>query len=138
MTRHAMSKRVRAARGFMLLEALIAMLVFSFGVLGIVGLQAAMTKAQTQSKVRTDAALLAQQLIGAMWADGTNIANYATASCAGYARCNDWKARVAAALPNAATTVVLNGADVTITILWTPPNEPEHKYTTTSSVAINP
>jgi type IV pilus assembly protein PilV len=123
----------------MLIEALVALLIFSFGVLGIVGLQASMTKAQTQSKMRADASLLAQQLIGAMWSDTTNLASYATASCTGYARCNDWRTRVASALPNAVPAItLLSATDVQITIQWTPPNEQQHTYTTTSAIAVNP
>lgn len=129
----------RASRGFMLIEALVALLIFSFGVLGIIGLQASMTKAQTQSKFRADASLLAQQAIGAMWSDSANLASYATASCAAHAPCNDWTARVAAALPNGAATVDLSATpEVLITIRWTPPNEETHTYTMLSAVAVNP
>jgi type IV pilus assembly protein PilV len=129
----------RADRGFMLIEALVALLIFAFGVLGIVGLQASMTKAQTQSRFRADASILAQQAIGAMWADTTNLASYATASCAGYARCNEWATRVSTALPNGAATVDLSASPVVvISITWTPPNEQLHTYTTTSAIAVNP
>jgi type IV pilus assembly protein PilV len=128
-----------ASRGFMLIEAMIALLIFAFGVLGVVGLQASMTKAQTQSKFRADAALLAQQLIGAMWSDSSNLASYATASCGGYARCTQWASRVAAALPNGAAAVDLSASPaVVITITWAPPNEQQHTYTTTSAIAANP
>lgn len=119
----------------MLIEALVALLIFAFGVLGIVGLQASMTKAQTQSKFRADASLLAQQAIGAMWADKANLASYATASCGGYPRCNEWKTRVAAALPNGAATVAFpSPIEMRITINWTPPNEQQHTYTTASAI----
>ena len=129
----------RANHGFMLIEALVALLIFSFGVLGIIGLQASMTKAQTQSKFRADASLLAQQAIGAMWSDSANLASYATAACAGYARCNDWRARVASALPGGTAAVDLSATpEVLITITWTPPNEETHTYTTLSAVAVNP
>ena len=129
----------RRSRGFMLIEALVALLIFSFGVLGIIGLQASMTKAQTQSKFRADASLLAQQAIGAMWSDSANLANYATASCAGYARCNEWRTRVAAALPGGTTAVDLSATpEVVITITWTPPNEQTHEYRTLTAVAVNP
>jgi type IV pilus assembly protein PilV len=128
--------KVRPVRGFMLLEALVALLIFAFGVLGIVGLQASMTKAQTQSKSRADASLLAQQVIGAMWVDSANLPNYASASCAGYARCNDWMTRVGGLLPNAVTAIAFPTAtEVQVTIQWTPPNEQQHTYSTTASVA---
>ena len=127
-----------ANRGFMLVEALVAMLIFAFGVLGVVGLQVAMTKAQTQSKFRADASQLAQQLIGAMWSDVTNLPSYATASCSGYARCNEWATRVASALPNGAAAVDLSASpEVVITITWAPPNEQTHTYTTMSAIAAN-
>jgi type IV pilus assembly protein PilV len=129
----------QADRGFVLIEALVALLIFSFGVLGIVGLQASMTKAQSQSKFRADASLLAQQAIGAMWSDTANLASYATASCTGHARCNDWKTRVAAVLPNATPTITfLSANEVQVTITWAPPHEETHTYTTTSAIAVNP
>jgi type IV pilus assembly protein PilV len=107
-------------------------------VLGVVGLQASMTKAQTQSKFRADASQLAQQLIGAMWSDVTNLPSYATASCSGYARCNEWATRVASALPNGAAAVDLSASpEVVITITWSPPNEQMHTYTTMSAIAAN-
>ena len=122
-------------RGFMLIEALVALLIFAFGVLGIVGLQASMTKAQTQSKFRADASLLAQQVIGAMWSDTANLSSYATATCAGHPRCGDWKTRVAVALPNGTPEIRFPSPTVAeITIKWTPPNEQEHQYTTTSAI----
>jgi type IV pilus assembly protein PilV len=125
----------RTGRGFMLLEALVALLIFAFGVLGVVGLQAAMTKAQTQSKFRADAAQLAQQVVGMMWADLPNLNSYTTASCTGYAPCSSWVTHVASALPNGAATIAFAAANTpTITITWTPPNEQQHNYTTTSFI----
>jgi type IV pilus assembly protein PilV len=129
--------RKPAARGFMLIEALVALLIFAFGVLGLVGLQATMTKAQSTAKYRADASFLAQQVLGTMWSDAPNLANYATANCTGYARCNSWAAKVASTLPggNAAVTVV--ASDVTVAITWTQPNEGSHSYTTRTTIAIN-
>jgi type IV pilus assembly protein PilV len=53
--------------GVMLIEALIALLIFSVGILGIVGMQSAAVQASGDAKYRSDAALLANQLIGRMW-----------------------------------------------------------------------
>jgi type IV pilus assembly protein PilV len=132
----------------MLLEVLVALLIFSIGVLGIIGLQAAMTKAQTGSKFRADASFLAQRLIANMWSDRTGLASYGGANCAGHTRCSEWVADVARALPAGAATVtvtpladgtdasgVVVAADVTVTITWSPPNEETRTYTTTSSVS---
>jgi type IV pilus assembly protein PilV len=126
-----------AMQGFMLIEALVALLIFAFGVLGLVGLQATMTKAQSTAKYRADASFLAQQVLGTMWSDAPNLANYATGNCTGYARCNSWAAKVASTLPggNAAVTVV--ASDVTVAITWTQPNEGSHSYTTRTTIALN-
>lgn len=63
-------------QGVVLLEALIAVLLFSMGVLALVGLQAAMMKNTEDSKIRSDASYLIQQRLGLMWAnpDPTNLA----------------------------------------------------------------
>jgi type IV pilus assembly protein PilV len=123
----------------MLIEVLVAMLVFAIGVLGMVGLQAAMTKSQTGSKLRADAAFLAQRLIGTMWSDATHVNSYNGANCAAYARCSEWADEVARALPlGTATVSVVAGTNVTITIHWTPPGEEQRTYTTTSAIAVNP
>lgn len=54
------------ARGYVLLEALVALLIFSLGVLGMIGFQAASTKIATDSRFRTEAALLADELLAKM------------------------------------------------------------------------
>jgi type IV pilus assembly protein PilV len=53
--------------GVLLLEVLIALLIFALGVLGLVGLQATAIKQSSQTKFRADATLLANELIGQMW-----------------------------------------------------------------------
>ncbi len=130
---------VRFQRGIVLLEALVAMLLFTVAVLGIVGLQASMTKAQTSAKFRADASFLADQLIGVMWTDSAalaTLANYRSASCDGYARCLDWKNRLANALPGSSSVVTVDtsNGNVTVQISWTAPHEGTHTYTTASAI----
>lgn len=137
------------ARGFMLIEALVAIVIFTVGVLGIVGLQASMTKATSQSKMRADAAFLAQQLIGTMWADAANLDKYATGvACTGNARCSQWESLVASVLPGGtanvtvavtvdALTLKVTKAEPTIRITWTPPGESAHSYSTQSTISVN-
>ena len=67
----------RAAGGFVLLEALIGLLIFSIGILALVAMQAESIRNTTEAKYRNDAAYLANQIIGRMWADRGNLANYA-------------------------------------------------------------
>lgn len=129
--RHA----TRRSGGFVMLEALVAGLIFAVGVLGIVGLQASMTQAQTSSQFRGEATHLAGELIGLLWADLPGLTNYNTAQCAGYARCNDWANKVARTLPGAATVVAVNAGTgvVTISISWAT-RAGVQTYTTSSAV----
>ena len=63
-------------QGVAIIEAMIAILIFSIGVLGIVGMQANMVKNTSESQYRAEAAFIAQQRIGLMWADPDNLTNY--------------------------------------------------------------
>lgn len=54
--------------GYVLLEALVALLIFSLGLLGMIGFQAASTKIATDSRFRTEAAMLADELLAKMTA----------------------------------------------------------------------
>jgi len=67
--------------GAYLLEALIGILIFALGVLGIVGLQAASLRATTDAALRAEAVFAAYQLLGQMWADDEAqlVANYSSA-----------------------------------------------------------
>ena len=89
-------------RGSTLLESLIAILVFSFGVLGMVGLQAASIKSISEAKYRTDAAFLANELIGQMWAERATITT-------DYEAPDDWTERVASTLPGGTGSVERKG-----------------------------
>jgi len=122
-TIHRVRRAHRSCGGFALLEALVGLLIFSIGILGLVGIQASMTRAQTSSKFRADAASLAGELIGAMWADMPNVNQYDDATCASYGRCKDWSDKVAASLPSGTPTVTVAAGIVSVTISWTMPNE---------------
>jgi len=133
---------VRAAarertRGVALIEAMVGILIFAFGVLGLVGLQASMTKAQTGARFRADASNLSDELLGVMWSDAaSNLPSYVTASCDGYARCKEWKAKLQNQLPTASSTVTFTAAtgQVDITITWVQPGEGQHQYQTSAMV----
>jgi type IV pilus assembly protein PilV len=59
--------------GVMLLEALIAILIFSVGILAIVGMQATAIQDMGQAKYRTEAAFLTNRIIADMWGNmGSN------------------------------------------------------------------
>lgn len=148
--------------GFMLLEALVSIVIFSVGVLAIVGMQAVAVKVTSDAKYRSDAALLANQLIGQMWTSNRTQAvlqnNFSGPSGAGY-QAWAWSGvggggsqsapatgTVLQALPGAQAnppTVVISPVTatatatsfVTITIFWQPPNDPDqHNYVTVAQI----
>jgi type IV pilus assembly protein PilV len=70
--------------GAYLLEALVGILIFALGVLGIVGLQAAALRTTSDSSVRAEAVFAASQLVGQMWADKyVNLATNYSSTTAG-------------------------------------------------------
>lgn len=127
----------------MLIEVLISVLIFSVGVVALVALQAAMTRAQTEAKARTEASYLATELVGLMWADVNNLSSYTTASCASNTQCNMWLAKVQQTLPtnDVAPEVTVDTAagsptlgDVYIKITWRPPNGDARQYEMSTSI----
>src|SRR5664279_999579 len=59
----------RGQRGAFLLEALVALLIMAFGILGIVGLQAQSMRVTNDSEYRAAALYLANSLTGKIWTD---------------------------------------------------------------------
>lgn len=55
---------MRRQQGFFLLEALVAILIFSLGVLGMIAMGGAAIAGQSDAQVRTEAAALAAELAG--------------------------------------------------------------------------
>ena len=55
--------------GSVILEAMIAILVFSIGILSLVGMQATAISTVADSKYRSTAGFLADQMVGAIWAN---------------------------------------------------------------------
>lgn len=110
-----------------MIEALLSILLFSLGILALVGMQAAMTKGVTQAKLRSEASLLAEQLLGRMWLDQANLTSYAVVSgsctATSYANCTSWLSSVNNTLPGGSAVVTLNGSAVSITITWQLPGE---------------
>ncbi len=139
--------------GVMLLEALIGILIFSIGILAMVGLQSLSVKNQADAKYRADASYLANQIIGQMWVDRNNLAAYAnnptptppSPTCnpnsAPSANANvlAWAAKVATSLPGATPAIqqIIIGAgnQVTVQVCWKAPQETSyHKYLATAYI----
>ena len=115
----------RSQGGVMILEALVAILIFSLGIIALMGLQANSIAQVSQAKYRTDAAYLANQILGRMWVEP--VANPLTNfQGAGYAGRAGWDALVASSLPNGQANIAVDGATnaVTVTITWRQPEDP--------------
>ena len=136
-------KPIRTQQGMMLLEALFGILLFSLGILALVGMQSSAVKQSVESKYRSDASLLASQLIGQMWGTDRTFATlsggYNSSSITGGActsTCStdfaNWLTEVQATLPGASTNTptvqflsvpgtAAPSTQVTITIFWQSP-----------------
>lgn len=150
-------------QGVMLIEALIAILIFSIGILAVVGMQSVAIKNVTESRSRSEAAFLASELLAQMWID-QNIspagANTSNVTVANYdyqgtgsvpARLAGWVARVNGKLPGSTqpgvkpkvtiTNAGTSGATVQIQLFWQQPEEaslglPPHAYVVIASVQV--
>jgi type IV pilus assembly protein PilV len=162
LRREPMIPRGGRERGVMLIEALIAILIFSIGILAVVGMQATAIKNVTDAKVRSDAGFLANELMSRIWTDAGNIALYAYPGSGPVpARLGipigvtggpqGWIGRVNTVLPGSTTlppivTVTGGtplGGQVQITVRWQLPEEasqglPPHQHTMLASINLNP
>jgi type IV pilus assembly protein PilV len=125
------STQKRSQKGVALLEALVAILLFSMGVLALVGLQATMIKNTSDSQYRSQASFIAQQWLGIMWADPAtgNLPLYAISS-------GDPQNRddISNLLPNGTRIVTVAGNQVTVTISWQQPGKDPHQLTTVANI----
>lgn len=131
--------------GSVVIEALIAILLFSIGVMAVIGLQAASVSNVSATKYRTDASMLADKVIGEMRvADRSTLTtNYASPSGGAY---QAWASAVAGTLPEVAITPLYRptisfasgvggGQRVTVTLKWRESSEQSsHQYVTTSEI----
>ncbi len=115
-----------AQQGVVLLEAMIAILIFSMGVLAIVGLQAAMIKNTADSKYRAEASYIAQTRIGQIWTDPAAVPADGTTTTTA----------ITSQLPGGSMSTVRAGARFTVTVTWQQPGagETQHNFTTTAQI----
>ncbi len=134
----------------MLLEALIAILIFSLGVLALVGLQTVSIRQSSEAKYRAEALMFANEIIGQMWVDNRTFANLSANYATGGAAYNAWLARVqnanlpgaAANPPDIAASQAGAAADpktvMTVRVNWKAPNEaptaPVHSVTVVAQI----
>lgn len=122
------SSRKSAQQGVVLVEAMIAILIFSIGVLGIVGMQANMVKNTSDAKYRTEASDIAQERIGQIWADPDPTRS-------GYVSFVENNTNISSMLPNGTRTTTQSGVQFTVTVTWREPGGEQHNYTAIANVA---
>lgn len=107
----------RPSRGLSLIEVMVVLVLFSFGLLGLVGLQARTTQLAANAEDTNRAALLANELAAAMWNSNSVTLDAGVISA--------WQTRVANAasrgLPGGEGQVDVTGNVARITVRWTPP-----------------
>lgn len=102
-------------RGFMLLEVVVALILFSLGLVGMLKLQARASQVASASEDRNRAALLANEMVSSMWAQRNLKVDDGTKST--------WQGKVgdpqAGGLPNGSGAVTFDDPQLaTITIEW--------------------
>jgi len=123
------SRLARTQHGMALLECLMALLIFSVGLLGLLGLEARVMNTSTNSENRNRAAMLAGEVASQMWLNNTVDPTNGAIIAAG-ANAAD---QTLGGLPggNVAVTAapgVTNGADITVT--WAEVTGPASTLTT--------
>jgi type IV pilus assembly protein PilV len=125
----------RSQAGVMMIEALVAILIFTLGIVAVMGLQANSIIQVSQAKYRTDASYLATQIIGKMWVDQTNLSSYVGSGYTGRA---PWDTQVAATLPQGLGTIAVVGSQVTVTITWKQPEDVvTHRYVSVANLNVS-
>ena len=145
---------IHSQQGSILLEALIAFLIFAMGILGVIGLQATAINNTLDARYRTDAAFLVNQIIAQIWTDpalsGAGYAIQSTYACAlctstnGNTNTHAWVAQVQSFLPGVTDaanqpTIDISGNQVTVTINWASPQNGAvvHNYVTKTQIQFN-
>ena len=137
----------RMQEGSALLEALVAILIFSFGVLGLIGILAGSIRATNDARYRAEAANLANAVIGDMWATAPAELNPQFGPDG--PRLIAWQGQVASLLPSAsgdnAPLIDLTQAglstqsrSVVVTVFWQLPGETvRHQVLVTAQIGKN-
>ena len=120
--------------GSVLLEALVSVVIFSFGMLAMISMQSAAVRSTADAKYRADASFLTNQIIGEMWGvaptSWADYSNVAAADDVGNCDSNadtdgsasDWQESVKDMLPGADKArqkiLVSAGGLVTVRVCW--------------------
>lgn len=115
-------------QGFSLLEVLIALVILSLGMLGLAGLQAVSLKTNANAHLRSQAVILAYDMIDRMRSNSGDVASYALAfadsapaspTTVAENDLSQWLASVGASLPAGDGQVAIASGVVTVSVQWT-------------------
>lgn len=116
------ARPIRAQRGLTLIEVLVSILIFSFGLLGFVGLQARAIQFSVGAEDSNRAALLANEMGAQLITHLPSGSGAAIDLSSLSTEIANWQTRAASAtsagLPNGAASVVASGNTATITVSW--------------------
>ena len=104
---------MRQQQGLTLIDVLVAVVLFSTGVLGLVALQARSSQSSVDAESRIYAAVLADDIVGVFIAANSGTVPSGTAL-------SNWQNRVSAALPGGTGTVSGSGSTMNVSITWCP------------------
>ena len=105
--------------GMMMLEVLIALLIFAVGVLGTVKMQAVSTANSINSEDRTTAALLADDLIAQLWVAYKATPSTSPTAFASTTAYTGWQSAVSGSgMRGASGSRSVSGTTATVTITW--------------------
>jgi len=123
--KNSLAIRRKIQSGYVLVESLVSVLLFSLGLVGLVGIQANSIQAVSEARLRSDAMLAANEVVGRMWVDRTNLASYVGTT-------------TLASLPSGQRVIAVNNTVVTITVTWRPPGQStDRRYVTMATLGAN-
>jgi type IV pilus assembly protein PilV len=119
-------KQGRKQGGATLIEVLVAVLIFSIGVLAVIGLQAVAVQTTSEAKYRADASFVASAALSRLWGDPANIESYEETDT------------TISDLPNGKRTIEVDGNQVTVTINWQGPQDAgERQFVAIGFINVN-
>jgi type IV pilus assembly protein PilV len=124
LSRNPSVRRQSTQRGSVLIESMVALVIFSMGVLALVGLQTAMMKNSSDNRYRAEAQLIAQTHLANMMAFGGDAASYIS-------QVN--RETIKAELPNGTLTFSpITNSMVSVTVGWQVPGGAPHQVNASS------
>lgn len=117
-------------KGSMLLEALIGILIFSFGIMGLALFQSVSMANNFENTLRAEASMYVNELIGQMWANSDSLDTFIAD--------DESIPKTESRLVDPRKTVTINGNEATIELSWKRPNDSKRaSITVTTKITPN-